>query len=148
MGCAVGRALESIFPLADSVVLSFGHCPPQERHALCEHLLSDERVFSAACRMNKLRYPVIRVQRRVRNWQIPHSQHSGIKNPQQNAADSVLRKMADRKREKGGRFMPLCYWRRISMAAICGGKLAVMTPLWMMQTISPGAYSRAAGVFT
>lgn len=66
MGCAVGRALESIFPLADSVVLSFGHCPPQERHALCEHLLSDERAFSAACRMNKLHYPVIRVQRRVR----------------------------------------------------------------------------------
>lgn len=43
-----------------------GHCPPQERHALCEHLLSDERAFSAACRMNKLHYPAIRVQRRVR----------------------------------------------------------------------------------
>lgn len=102
-------------------------CPPQERHSLREHLPFGKPTSSAACDFGSLHRSIIRVSK---------------------TAAKTLRFLCQKSYGGlSGRRLRYC-WRIISMAAIWGGMLAVITPLWTMQTRSPGAYSRAAGVFT
>ena len=60
----------------------FGRRPSQKHtpgtHRACEHALSDQPIFSGACEVDRFYHSAIRVQRRVRNWQVSPFRHSGM----------------------------------------------------------------------
>jgi hypothetical protein len=59
-----------------SAILSF-RCSGAGKHIMSEHLLSDKLASSGVCRDENFRSSVIRVRRRVQEWQVSHSWQLG-----------------------------------------------------------------------
>ena len=57
---------------------SFGCNSVCGRRGLGEHALSDQPIFSGVCEVDRFYHSAIRVQRRVRNWQVSPFRHSGM----------------------------------------------------------------------